>query len=151
MSCCVPFPRYASMIAMPYSRGGRSEAQQNAPRQGSALLLTACQTTHNVETTSCQRSAQKKKAPLSSTLSLDFFFSGSALHALTQSLRGEDDPGRPYPLIIPLPNGPSLRHNGRSAVFLRLSLGLSEKVTFYCTPTNQARCRRPQILGSRFV
>ena len=29
MSCCVPFTRYPLAIVMPYSRGGRSEAQHN--------------------------------------------------------------------------------------------------------------------------
>ena len=31
MSCCVPFTRYPLAIVMPYSRGGRSEAQHNIP------------------------------------------------------------------------------------------------------------------------
>ena len=37
MSYSVPCIRYPRALAMPSSRGGRSEAQQNAPRQGSAL------------------------------------------------------------------------------------------------------------------
>ena len=44
----IAFTRSPQAIAVPYSRGGRSEAQHNAPRQGSALPPTACQTTHNV-------------------------------------------------------------------------------------------------------
>ena len=39
MSCSVACIRYSPSFAMPSSRGGRSEAQQNAPRQGSALAF----------------------------------------------------------------------------------------------------------------
>ena len=60
MSYCVAFTRDLYAIAVPYSRGGRSEDQLNAPRQGSALPLTACQTSYNVLLT--QR--YKKKAKL---------------------------------------------------------------------------------------
>ena len=74
MSYSVPCIRYSLALAMPSSRGGRSEAQQNAPRQGAVLPSTACQTSHNVVPTSCQRSAQKKKVTLSLALSLYFFF-----------------------------------------------------------------------------
>ena len=37
MSYWVPFTRYPCSMAVLYSRGGRSEAQHNAPRQGPAL------------------------------------------------------------------------------------------------------------------
>ena len=66
MSCSVPSLRYPQAIATPPSRGGRSEAQQNAPRQGSALSLTACQTSHNVK---------KRNAEVNAQLIL-FFFQG---------------------------------------------------------------------------
>ena len=61
MSCSVPRIRYPPSIAMPHSRGGRSEAQQNAPRQGPALPSTACQIMHNVILTSFKRSAKEKQ------------------------------------------------------------------------------------------
>ena len=44
---------------------------------------------------------EQKNAVLKANFFL-LFFPASALHTLTQSLRGEVDPGRPYPLIIPL-------------------------------------------------
>ena len=44
-SFCFAVVRCFNSIEVPSSRGGRSEAQHNAPRQGHALLPTACQTT----------------------------------------------------------------------------------------------------------
>ena len=55
--------------------------------------------------TSCQRhtNALLEKNNKSCAKAQPFFFySASDLHTLTLCLRGEVDPGRPYPLIIPL-------------------------------------------------
>ena len=40
MTYSVPCIGYHKALAIPSSRGGRSEAQQNAPRQGSALAFS---------------------------------------------------------------------------------------------------------------
>ena len=75
-------------------RGGRSEAQHNAPRQGPALPSTACQISHNVIPTSCQRSGEKKKKNAMLNAQLYFlFYPASDLHTLTPCLKGR---GRPW-------------------------------------------------------
>ena len=59
--------------------------------------------------TLCQRHKRKKKKAVQNA---QFFilFAESDLHTLTQSLRGEVDPGRPYLIIIFFPNGDLFRY-----------------------------------------
>ena len=54
--------------------GGLGAALLNAPRQGSALPITACQTIHNVILTSCNGSAKKKKKGCAKAQPYLFFF-----------------------------------------------------------------------------
>ena len=86
-------------------RGARRQRRQpvNVPRQGPALLLTACQTSPNVVPTLCLAPAGKKNAELNA-LAYFLFVTGSDLHTLTLCLKGW---GRPWE-TLPLKKSPFL-------------------------------------------
>ena len=79
-----------------YIKGSAAWAKPlNAPRQGSALPVTACQTMSNAIVV--------KKTQCLNVIANVFFFSGPDLQLLNARLKGvRSPPGGPYPLIIPL-------------------------------------------------
>ena len=86
--CRAPFLAYGILWRSPCHPAAAEGAKlSKCAAAGLNPALTACQTSHNVVPTSCQRSAQKKSnAELNAQLI--FFFSGSALHTLTPCLKG---------------------------------------------------------------
>ena len=72
-----------------------------------------------------------------------------ALHSLNaMPLRGEGDPGEPYPLNnSPFPNGPGSHHLREVVFSLVFSTIFTGNMSFTKTPEVLPPSRRPQILG----
>ena len=144
---------YSKIRKHDFQVGGMRRSLVNPPRQGSARrqrrVRSLCPR-QNAKLTSClyaMTTALRNQAFMTKVTTT---YSG-ALHSLNaMPLRGEGDPGEPYPLNnSPFPNSPGSHHLRKVLFSLVFFTIYTENRSFSMPPEVSPLSRRPQILGGR--